>query len=110
MEKILKLLNEYQTIKENWYKWELNWWELFEYDDEKKPMLVYEYNGFSTADEDAVAIMISKAYWFIRWLIKNWYTTMDYWDWFKNTVSEKTLLTMCAISDEPIKTLMQYLS
>jgi hypothetical protein len=35
---------------------------LFEYDDEKKPMLVYEYNGFSTADEDAVAIMISKAY------------------------------------------------
>ena len=69
-----------------------------------------EYNGFSTAEEDAVAIMISKAYGFIRWLIKNWYTTLDYWDWFKNTVSEKTLITMCAISDEPLKTLMEYLS
>lgn len=109
MEKLLKLLNEYQTVKENWFKGDWNWWQLFDYDEEKKPMLVYEYNGFSTAEEDAVAIMISKAYGFIRWLIKSWYTTLDYWSWFKNTVSEKTLITICAISDNPIQTLLTYL-
>ena len=109
MEKLLKLLNEYQTVKENWYKWEWNWWELFEYDEEKKPMLTYEYNWFSTAEDDAVAIMISKSYWFIRWLVKNWYTTLESWSWFANTVSEKSLITICAISDNPIQTLLTYL-
>lgn len=106
MKKLLQLLNEYQTIKENWYKWEWNWWELCEYDEEKKPMLIYEYNGFSAADEDAVAIMINKAYGFIKRLcdndrlktlktIKEWHEWEVYTQWL-------------ALSDDPLSDLINY--
>lgn len=119
MEKLLKLINEYEESRwkiiddwlteeerENWaiieetptrkeYKWHLRHCNA--------KTVAYEKDTF-----DAYAL--SKKYGFIRWLVKNWHTTLEHWNWFKNTVSEKTLITVCAISDEPIKTLMNYLS
>ena len=119
MKKLLQLLNEYQTVKENWYKWDWNWWQLFDYDDEKKPMLIYEYNGFSTAEEDAVAIMISKAYWFIEWLMNNskidtkWFhinirtNLFNAWD-LEFTESE-IIMMLLSIQDEPLQFLKDIL-
>ena len=115
MNKLLQLLNEYQTVKENWYKWEWNWWQLFEYDEEKKPMLVYEYNGFSTADEDAVAIMISKAYGFIKRLCDN--HRLEIKDVMKESILEmirewhewEAYTQWLALSDNPISDLISML-
>ena len=109
MKKLLQLLNEYQTVKENWYKGEWNWWQLFDYDEEKKPMLIYEYNGFSTAEEDAVAIMISKAYGFIRWLVKNWKTELENMRVDAGHEIYESLIMKLAISNNPLSDLISIL-
>ena len=119
MEKLLKLINEYEEsrweIIDDWLTEEEreNWaiieetpmWREYEWHLRhcNAKTVAYEKNTF-----DAYAL--SKKYGFIRWLVKNWHTTLEHWSWFKNAVSEKTLITVCAISDDPIKTLMNYLS
>jgi hypothetical protein len=119
MEKLLKLINEYEesrweTIDDWLTEEERENWAIIEEQPTRKEYqwhlrhcnaktVAYEKDTF-----DAYAL--SKKYGFIRWLVKNWHTTLEHWNWFKNTVSEKTLITVCAISDDPIKTLMNYLS
>ena len=114
MEKLLKLLSEYEEsmIDKSLEEEDPEW--IYEY-----PKVWTEYNWhlrFNNANtvcfpkEMFDYYALSKEYGFIRWLVKNWHTTLEYWNWFKNTVSEKTLITVCAISDSPIQTLIQYLS
>ena len=119
MEKLLKLINEYEEsrwkIIDDWLtEEERENWAIIEETPTRKE---YEWhlrhcNAKTVAYEKDTfdAYALSKKYGFIRWLVKNWHTTLEHWNWFKNTVSEKTLITVCAISDEPIKTLMNYLS
>ena len=118
MEKLLKLLNEYEesrweTIDDWLTEEEREQWAIIE----EKPMWSeYEWhlrhcnaNKIAYEKDTFDAYALSKKYWFIRWLVKNWYTTLEHWSWFKNTVSEKSLITICAISDNPIQTLLTYL-
>lgn len=118
MEKLLKLINEYEesrwdTIDDWLTEEERENWAIIE----ETPMWrEYEWhlrhcNAKTVAYEKDTFdwYAISKKYWFIRWLIKNWYTTLESWSWFQNTVSEKSLITICAISDNPIQTLLTYL-
>lgn len=119
MEKLLKLINEYEESR-----WKVidDWLTEEERENgavlEEKPLWSeYEWH-LRHCNANKVAYekdtfdyrALSKKYWFIRWLIKNWYTTLEHWNWFNNSVSEKSLITICAISDDPIKTLIQYLS
>ena len=117
MEKLLKLINEYEESRWETISEETDN-EIEDYYDEENP-LWKEYkwhlrhcNANTVAFEKDTfdAYALSKKYGFIRWLVKNWHTTLEHWNWFRNTVSEKTLITVCAISDDPIKTLIQYLS
>lgn len=111
MMKLLNLLNEYQNVKENGYKWENNWWELVEIDEEYLPVLAYEYNWFHVIDKEAIAILISKQYGFIRWLVDS-----DRIDFDRLKISyiyhdeewdrEKELLMQLAIADNPITDLL----
>ena len=119
MEKLLKLLNEYEesrwNVIDDWLTDEEReeWWAI-EYENDR--WREYKWH-LRLANANTVAFerdtfdwyAISKKYWFIRWLIKNWYTTLESWSWFQNTVSEKSLITICAISDNPIQTLLTYL-
>ena len=119
MEKLLKLINEYEEsrwkIIDDWLTEEerKNWAII-----EETPMWSeYEWhlrhcnaNKVAYEKDTFDAYALSKKYGFIRWLVKNWHTTLEHWNWFKNSVSEKSLITVCAISDDPIKTLMNYLS
>ena len=120
MEKLLKLINEYEesrwNIIDDWLTEEEReeWWSI-EYENDR--WREYKWH-LRLANANTVAFerdtfdwyAISKKYGFIRWLVKNWHTTLEHWNWFKNSVSEKSLITVCAISDDPIKTLMNYLS
>ena len=98
MEKLIELLNEYDKglyIEEQWEYFKPTW-----------NMIRWEDDTFQKLTP---AELCSKKFWFIRWLVKKWYTTLEYWNWFKNSVSEKTLITICAISDDPTGVLISYL-
>ena len=71
MEKLIKLLNEYNYIKEDWFVVDDGWWEYLEYDEEKEPMLIYQNSWTYASWEDAESILISRQYWFIEWLVNN---------------------------------------
>lgn len=119
MEKLLELINEYEesrwdTVDDGLTEEERESWAIIE---ETHMWSEYEWhlrhcnaNKVAYEKDTFDAYALSKKYGFIRRLVKNWHTTLEYWNWFKNTVSEKTLITVCAISDDPIKTLMNYLS
>lgn len=118
MEKLLKLINEYEesrweTIDDGLTEEEREEWVIIE----DTPMWSeYEWhlrhcnaNKVAYEKDTFDAYALSKKYGFIRWLIKNWYTTLESWSWFQNTVSEKSLITICAISDNPISDLISML-
>ena len=112
MEKLLNLLNQYEESmidkdleeEEDWIieygkvRTEFNWHLRFN-----------NANTVQFPDEMFDYYALSMKYRFIRWLIKNWYTTLEHWSWFQNSVSEKSLITICAVSDNPIQTLLTYL-
>ena len=112
MEKLIDLLNQYEESmidkdleeEEDWIieygkvRTEFNWHLRFN-----------NANTVQFPDEMFDYYALSMKYRFIRWLIKNWYTTLEHWSWFQNTVSEKSLITICAVSDDPIQTLLTYL-
>ena len=112
MEKIIQLANEYNKIKENWFVVDDWGWEYLEYDEEKEPMLTYKSSGTTASGEDAEAIMISKSYWFIKWLVENDKIDFDeVADWMESWGSDNScdvpnVLMNLAIKDDPIKYLI----
>ena len=100
MEKLIDLLNEYEDPMVSWYE---------EYVEEFW-IFVLNNGEQGTAEE----IIISKNYWFIKWLVENEkidYKKLPYsyiyhddeWSW------EKELLMQLAIQDEPIEFLLKIL-
>ena len=72
MEKLIELLNEYQKWKEKseWtddnFKWEKNYkWSISRYDEDDIREWENLYN------DTAIAYLISKSFWFIKWLVEN---------------------------------------
>jgi len=117
MEKLIELLNEYE--KENksdlYYKFELENWELYCYDDVTDVLWTMQ---------DEAMVICSKKFWFIKWLVEN--DKIDLWKIKKlyrksNEHSVHTypimyeysdyesLLMILAIQDEPIKFLISIL-
>ena len=112
MEKLLNLLNQYEESMidkdlEEEEDWIIEYWKV-----RKEFNWHLRFNNANTVqfpDEMFDYYALSMKYRFIRWLIKNWYTTLEHWSWFQNSVSEKSLITICAVSDNPIQTLLTYL-
>lgn len=110
MEKLIKLLNEYEKkSKVHWYEW---YWQ---------DVLMCRYlivkDGFEFYTDEATTIAISKYYWFIKWLVDN--DKIDHWKlsnyiidnkFFWDKIAElkeyETLLMLLAIQDEPIEFLI----
>ena len=106
MEKLIELLNEYDSS--NWWKetdeWIDNIWKIYEFHSELQ--------------------IISKKYWFIKWLVENDKIDRDIMDgkkfyyyleksenmhWDKNFSRHERLLMLLSISDTPIEDLVSYL-
>lgn len=106
MEKLIELLNEYETkTVVHWYEW--YWQDVL--------MCRYIKDNFEFYTDEAATIAISKYYWFAERLVKN--NKIDIsklWKksnmWFGDKYTrEETLLMLLSISDTPIKDLISYL-
>ena len=64
MEKLIELLNEYENEKNSdlYYKFELENWELYCYDDVTDVLWTMQ---------DEAMVICSKQFWFIKWLVEN---------------------------------------
>ena len=130
MEKLIELLNEYEIEKEKseWvnvdayveFRWDYNHNRLVRYDETDH----WEWDNLYW--DTAVAYLISKSFWFIKWLVENdkierpeirsqgytkptyWYTTEPYTT-CKSIELANTILMILAIKDEPINFLISIL-
>ena len=97
MEKLQELLKEYQLSKWEWVR--LAWPDVEVNDKEE---LVLE------------ATLISKKYWFIKWLVENdkiefredFYLEDQHWWWFGE---DENIIMLLSIQDEPINFLISIL-
>ena len=114
MEKLIELLNEYE--KENksdlYYKFELENWELYCYNDVSDVLWTMQ---------DEAMVICSKKFWFIKWLVEN--EKIDFWTrnplFITELVGEQEkqipysfyeeMLIRLAVSDTPIEDLISYL-
>ena len=114
MEKLLELLNEHRI--------ELAHWNL-------QNQLMRHYNGYvfwlwDLNSQNCVLLIISKEYWFIKWLVENdkidnkkiadeTYVKVN-WEWYELILGchydlyQQTLMLL-SISDTPIEDLISYL-
>ena len=110
MEKLIELLNKHRREKVNKQSWITEW----------------HYNAFTFSLDNiswqqAELLIISKQYWFIKWLVENdkineekvkkeaeYYWTDEY-DVYVWCVFYHRLLMLLAISDTPIEDLISYL-
>ena len=118
MEKLIELLNEYTKKEKFWIIWKL--WE--------DPIWVYWYvNDKYWLWWASKLVIISKEYWFIKWLVENdkiletevrpiqiydyeWkYFDDEFWySWFNQWLYYRVIMEL-AISDTPIEDLVSYL-
>jgi len=125
MDKLIELLNEYQKWKEKseWtddnFKWEKNYkWSISRYDEDDIREWENLYN------DTAIAYLISKSFWFIKWLVENdkteyrkiiekeievWFKLVRIKDYPNKIMEEdvEALLMLLAIQDEPIRFLCE---
>ena len=118
MDKLIELLNEYKKLgkyKEYWYNWK------------QVKLIKYAEDYAESTSEDVTEKIISKKYWFIKWLVDNgkmdwrkflglWYeiAVID-WRWEDTYILEtfddyEQLLMYLAIQDEPISFLISILN
>ena len=121
IEKLIELLNEYEIEKEKseWvnvdayveFKWDYNYNRLVRYDETDH----WEWDNLYW--DTAVAYLISKSFWFIKWLVENDKINLEevekinqtwnvyirfWWDYEK-------VLMLLSISDTSIEDLLLYL-
>ena len=123
MEKLIELLNEYKKtrVKEYWLEfniWEEKW-ELHIIIDDWQD----NYSWWTCDTDIAISYIISKKFWFIKWLVENDKIDRDgiiinsdfmpiafdrKWEKYEWS-EEKQLLMLLSISDKPIEDLISYL-
>ena len=120
MEKLIELLNEYvekYNKSDLYYKFELENWELYCYNDVSDVLWTMQ---------DEAIVICSKQFWFIKWLVENdkidfslipnkikeiWIPMKINWEikyWFDSS-DYYWLLMLLSISDTPIEDLISYL-
>ena len=105
--KILELFNEYNLSTE------MTGWE---------PADAWTEEDWNTMSREAKAYIVSKDFWWIKWLVDNdkidlykakWNSDRiyykEYWSWGFTCSNEEFVLMLLSISDEPINDLISYL-
>ena len=106
--KLIELLNEYvekHNKSDLYYKFELENWELYCYNDVSDVLWTMQ---------DEAMVICSKKYWFIKWLVENEKIDLDKLE--KKVLKENLirkfdewLLMLLSIQDEPIEFLVSIL-
>lgn len=129
MEKLIKLLNEYEVEKEKseWQETDvfvLREWTYTDYSWIVSYDRTDQWEGDHYYSLVAVPYIISKSYWFIKWLVEN--DKIDHWKIFNKArennklsmiidldnnefIWEETLLMLLSMQDEPIEFLVSIL-
>jgi len=127
MEKLIELLNEYEIKRERKFEWfKRDRMPYYEWSDEEFGDGTITYLWLNKEDykweelywDSANAVLISKKYWFIKWLVEN--EKIDYekvrkWEWnwsrwhFETVQPEYYIIMLLAIQDEPIEFLISIL-
>ena len=111
MEKLIELLNEYKKLgeyKEYWYNWK------------QVKLIEYSEDYAEISSEDVTEKIISKRYWFIKWLINNHYIELPMWLWVIRSYNKdewcyewyddyRSMLMLLSIQDNPIEFLISIL-
>lgn len=105
MDKLVKLLNEYEREKEwlpkdfeDYAIWDIEWNEIVQSSCDPDSREYFKY------------YIISKDYQFIKWLVENNKIDLDKVEFVDEwTTKYQSLLMLLAISDTPIKDLISYL-
>ena len=118
MEKLIELLNEAKPLKkykEYWYRWN----EIY--------LITYAEDYWASENRNITLDVISKSFWFIKWLVENDKIDFDnrdlkdrfmneferYPQFQNNTINREFnvngLLMLLSISDTPIEDLISYL-
>ena len=131
MEKLIELLNEYEKVREKSEYQKLSNSEYKWFSSYFFPLCFWHQDGISWAmtnefHEWAEAVICSKSYWFIQWLVENEKIDLEkvkekiwipcfvwYKEWEISCVNDKEdyeqLLIALAIQDEPINFLISIL-
>lgn len=126
MEKLLELANQFELEREKWIEsFKDNELPLWEWSVDTFWDLSYESNkDFNWEDcywDTAMAVFISKHYWFIEWLVENDKIDFQIWNWEKyleypiwsdnydGVYDYKDIIQWLSISDTPIEDLLLYL-
>ena len=134
MEKLIELLNEYEIKRERKFEWfkrdKLPYyeWSNKELGDGTITYLWLDKEDYKWEElywDSANAVLISKSYWFIKWLVENdkidineeWndyektnlYCNSDFFQLQKHYSYYESLLMLLAIQDEPIEFLVSIL-
>ena len=115
MKKLIELLNEYEKKNKSdlYYKFELENWELYCYDDVTDVLWTMQ---------DEAMVICSKKFWFIKWLVKNDKIDFSKFEYMINIKANKrelyytkagfhteALIMLLSIQDEPIEYLISIL-
>ena len=110
MEKLIKLLNEYEEDKIKGTKW-LSVMYVWKYE-----WTLHYYNNYKDENifDNVRFLIISKEYWFIQWLVENnkiefredFYLEDQHWWWFGE---DEDIIMILSIQDNPIEFLVSIL-
>lgn len=117
MDKLIELLNEY----DEWWNWRKQHWKGLWCED--YDTIWYKDKELTCEQDEIISYLISKPYWFVKWLVDNDKIDRDkvlisfamterdwlwnyYWHWVENY---QRILMLLAISDTSIDDLISYL-
>lgn len=114
MEKLIELLNEYEVEKEKseWQETDvfvLREWTYTDYSWIVSYDRTDQWEGDHYYSLVAVPYIISKSYWFIKWLVENKKIDLDEFSTIETFDDYESLLMRLAIDDEPIEFLVSIL-
>ena len=108
MEKLIELLNEYVekwNKSDLYYKFELENWELYCYNDVSDVLWTMQ---------DEAMVICSKKFWFIKWLVENERIDLEkvkinWLNYINDEILENKILMLLSIQDNPIEFLVSIL-
>lgn len=112
MEKLLQLLNEFEESKKSDKLIGQEYYFVEEKELARGHIVWYN----PTTNEHILswiplhAVICSKAYWFIQWLVENNKTKeVEYWLWYTSYSESDNLIRLLSIQDDPIEFLVSVL-
>ena len=106
MEKLTRLLNEYEDIKGKMY-WINNY--KWSYDEDINLLCAERVDGSKLGEEESWAVIICRGYCFVKWLVDNDKVDLDKYPQVLEYSDLQSLLMILSIDDSPVEFLASIL-